>query len=193
MGKGVLLGFCFLSPRAVVPTSSRAPVPWGRIVPLMPGGLPSFGISGLCVRHLGLLVRVPLQFSWATKGLGSFTEASVLLCKVPLMLSISCLPSQVLVTFDHVLLIPSGVSLLYYFSLNGNGLFCYRAAVQLDRRPHPHPLLPPPVVHDRKIQLPAGKRVSYSRLCASHSGSKTMTTQGRLGTGLRFTTEVTGS
>lgn len=107
------------------------------------------------------------------------------------MLSISCLPSQVLVTFDRVLLTPSGVSLLYYFSLNGNGLFCYRATVQLDRRPLP--LLPPPVMHDRKMQLPAGKRVSYSHLCASHSGSKAMTPQRRLGTSLRFTAEATGS
>lgn len=89
------------------------------------------------------------------------------------MLSISCLPSQVLVTFDRVLLTPSGVSLLHYFTLNGNGLFCYRAIVQLDRRPLP--LLPPPVVHDRKLQLPAGKCVSDSHLCASHSGPKTMT------------------
>ena len=32
---------------------------------------------------------------------------------------------------------PSVVSLLYCFSLNGSGLFCYGAAVQLARRPIP--------------------------------------------------------
>lgn len=54
---GVLLP---LSWWEVVPTSSRAPVPWGSVAPLMPRGFPSFEISCLCKRHLGLLVRVPL-------------------------------------------------------------------------------------------------------------------------------------
>lgn len=43
---------------------------------------------------------------------------------------------------------------------------------------------PPPVMHDRKIQLPAGKCVSYSLLCASHLGSEAITPKRRVGTSL---------
>lgn len=55
-------------------------------------------------KTLGLLVHVPLDSTEPPKGLPIFTEASALLCKAALMFRICCLPSQVLVTFDEVLL-----------------------------------------------------------------------------------------
>lgn len=143
-------GFCFLLTQGKwCPLLPEHPVLWGSMGPLMPCRLPSFGVARVCptVVHLS-------HQGW----LSSFAEASVQLCKIALMLLIFCLPSQVLVTFDRVLLTHEhhantfySVSFILLF-LNGNELFCYGAIVQLDRRPPP-----PPVMHDGKMQLPAGK------------------------------------
>lgn len=84
---------------------------------------------------------------------------------------------------------PFVVSLLYYFFLKDNGLFCYGATVLLDGRLLPHLAS---FMHDRKIQLPAGS-VSHSRPCVSYSGSEAMTPQRREETGLRVKTKATGS
>lgn len=140
---------------------------WGSVGPLMPCRLPSFGVSCLreniwgcwCVSHCGS--------AEPPRGSSSFAEASVRLCKVPLMLLIFCLPSQVLVTFDRVLLTHEHHANTFYSEsfillfLNGNELFCYGAVVQLDRRPPP-----PPIMHDGKIQLPAGK---YTAIFVFHT------------------------
>lgn len=87
----------------------------------------TFGVAGVC----------PTVVQLSHQGLRSFAEASVRLCKVPLMLLIFCLPSQVLVTFDRALLTREhhantfySVSFILLF-LNGNELFCYGAVVQL--------------------------------------------------------------
>lgn len=87
------------------------------------------------------------------------------------------------------MLTPFVVSLLYYFFLNDNGLFCYGSIVLLDGRLLPHPAS---FMHDRKIQLPAGS-VSHSHLCVSYSGSEAMHDTPEKGTGLRVKTKATGS
>lgn len=113
-----------------------------------------------------------------TEGLRSFTKASVLLRKVPLLLVMACVPSHVLVTFDCVLPTQEhnadafcSVSFILFF-LEWQRTVLLWSYSPAGQKTSP---LPPAVVHDRKIQLPAAKNVSRSCHRAPHLGAEAIT------------------
>ena len=159
----MLLGFCFLlTPGKWCPLPLGQRGPSDALQPPFPWDFMSLG------KTFGLLVRVPVHFSRAT-------EASAVLCKVPLMLRISCLPSPVPVTFDCVLLTHEhsastfcSVSFVLFF-LEWKWTVLLRSCSPAGQKTYPPP--PPPVTHDGKSSCLRGS-VSCSHLCAFTRASR---------------------